>query len=190
MNRLAGCASWHRASDSDEHLVALTRIETDGRQSGSVQLGLSLGKHVQVASAGCSGRRHRGATLSLGCHSVSSMSSRSPHTVPPSAHPGWIRAARSTGSRIQAFNQYVRLRPQQCSGISQNRLLGPSPDQIRGLGVFVLVRVPGIARRLLIPEVESERDAGLQFVDVLVRRRQFAPRKAGDELPVLIDDEA
>ncbi len=52
-----------------EELVALTGIEPDGSQFSSVQLGLSVCKHVQLVSPAGSGMRHEGATLSLGCHS-------------------------------------------------------------------------------------------------------------------------
>src|ERR1039457_1595185 len=52
-------------------MVALTGIEPANRQSSSVQLGLSVCKHVQLVSPGCSGTRYEPATLSLGCHSMS-----------------------------------------------------------------------------------------------------------------------
>ena len=50
-------------------LVALTGIEPNGCQFSPVQFGLSVCKHVQLVSPGCSGRANEDTTLSLGCHS-------------------------------------------------------------------------------------------------------------------------
>ena len=52
-------------------LLALTGIEPNGCQFSPVQFGLGVCKHVQPVSRGCASRRHKSATLSLGCLSVS-----------------------------------------------------------------------------------------------------------------------